>query len=42
MADFLLGWSSQWLGSNAEVVNLRGWLPAAYVQDDWKLSPRLA
>jgi hypothetical protein len=41
MADFLLGWSSQWLGSNAEMVHLRGWLPAAYVQDDWKLSPKL-
>ncbi len=41
MADFLLGWSSQWLGSNAEKANLRGWLPAAYVQDDWKVSSRL-
>jgi len=41
MADFLLGWSSQWQGSIQETVNLRGWLPAAYVQDDWKISPRL-
>lgn len=41
MADFLLGWSSQWQGSIQESVNLRGWLPAAYVQDDWKLTPKL-
>jgi hypothetical protein len=41
MADFLLGWSSQWGSSTIEQVNLRGWLPAAYVQDDWKISPRL-
>jgi len=41
MADFLLGWSSQWGSSTIEQVNLRGWLPAAYVQDDWKISPGL-
>ena len=41
MADFLIGWSSQWQGSIKENVNLRGWLPAAYVQDDWKISPKL-
>jgi hypothetical protein len=41
MADFLIGWSSQWQGSVKEEVNLRGWLPAAYVQDDWKISPKL-
>jgi hypothetical protein len=41
MADFLLGWSSQWQGSIQENVNLRGSLPAAYVQDDWKLSNKL-
>ncbi len=41
MADFLLGWASQWGSSIDEKVNVRGWLPAAYVQDDWKLSPRL-
>jgi hypothetical protein len=41
MADFLLGWSSQWQGSIQENVNLRGWLPAAYVQDDWKVNPKL-
>jgi hypothetical protein len=41
MADFLLGWSSQWQGSIQENVNLRGSLPAAYVQDDWKISKKL-
>jgi hypothetical protein len=41
MADFLLGWSSTWQGSIQESVNLRGWLPAAYVQDDWKVSKKL-
>ncbi len=41
MADFLLGWANQWAGSTVEKVNLRGWLPAAYVQDNWKISPRL-
>ncbi len=41
MADFLLGWSSQWQGSIQENVNLRGSLPAAYVQDDWKITPKL-
>ncbi|HTB14010.1 MAG TPA: TonB-dependent receptor [Bryobacteraceae bacterium] len=41
MADFLLGYSSQWTGSTIENVNLRGWLPAAYVQDDWKISRKL-
>jgi hypothetical protein len=40
-ADFLLGWSSQWQGSVQETVNLRGSLPAAYVQDDWKLTRKL-
>lgn len=41
MADFLLGWANTWTGSTIENVNLRGWLPAAYLQDDWKISPRL-
>ncbi len=41
MADFLLGWSQQWTSSTVERVNLRGWLPAAYVQDDWKIRPKL-
>ncbi len=41
IADLLLGWSNEWQGSVVEDVNLRGWLPAAYVQDDWKLSKRL-
>jgi hypothetical protein len=41
MADFLLGWSNQWTSSTVERVNLRGWLPAAYVQDDWKINPKL-
>jgi hypothetical protein len=41
MADFLLGWSNSWSSSTVEQVNLRGWLPAAYIQDDWKISPKL-
>lgn len=41
IADFLLGWSSQWQGSIQENVNLRGWLPAAYIQDDWKVNSKL-
>ncbi len=40
-ADFLLGLPSQYLASSAVNVNLRGWLLAGYVQDDWKLSPNL-
>lgn len=40
-ADFLLGWASQYQISTVEHVNLRGWLLAGYVQDDWKLTPRL-
>ncbi len=41
VADFLLGYASAWTGSTVEQVNLRGWLPAAYVQDDWKITSRL-
>jgi hypothetical protein len=41
IADFLLGWASNWQGSIEENVNLRGWLPAAYVQDDWKINRKL-
>jgi hypothetical protein len=41
MADFLLGYASGWTGSTIEQVNLRGWLPAAYIQDDWKINSRL-
>jgi hypothetical protein len=41
MADFLLGSSSQWESSIEEKVNVRGWLPAAYIQDDWKITNRL-
>jgi hypothetical protein len=41
IADVLLGWANEWQGSIIEDVNLRGWLPAAYVQDEWKLSKRL-
>ena len=41
LADFMLGWASEWQGSIEENVNLRGWLPAAYVQDDWKISKKL-
>ena len=41
MADFLLGSSNQWESSIQENVNVRGWLPAAYVQDDWKINRKL-
>ncbi len=41
MADFLLGYANTWNGSTVEAVNLRGWLNAAYFQDDWKLTPKL-
>ena len=41
IADLLLGWANEWQGSVIEDVNLRGWLPAAYVQDDWKVTKRL-
>ena len=40
-ADFLLGLPSQYLASSAVNANLRGWLLAGYVQDDWKLRPNL-
>lgn len=40
-ADLLLGLPSQYAASSAVNANLRGWLLAGYVQDDWKLRPNL-
>ncbi|MBV8819081.1 MAG: TonB-dependent receptor, partial [Acidobacteriaceae bacterium] len=41
LADFLLGWPSQFVASSPVSVNLRGWLLAGYIQDDWKVNPKL-
>ena len=41
IGDFLLGWPSQFIESSAVNVNLRGWLLAGYIQDDWKVSHKL-
>jgi outer membrane receptor protein involved in Fe transport len=41
MADFLLGLSSQFTWSSRLQVNLRSWNEAAFVQDDWKITPNL-
>lgn len=40
-ADFLLGWSSQYVWGSRVQTNLRGWNYAMFVQDDWKVSRRL-
>jgi len=40
-ADFLLGWVNQFTWSTRLQVNLRGWNVGAYVQDDYKVTPRL-
>jgi hypothetical protein len=40
-ADFLLGWSSQYVWASRVQTDLRGWNYAAYLQDDWKISNRL-
>jgi len=41
MSDFLLGQVSQFNWSTRLQTNLRGWHMGYYVQDDWKVSPRL-
>jgi hypothetical protein len=41
MADFLLGLSSQYTWSTRLQVNLRSWNDSAFIQDDWKITPRL-
>jgi len=40
-ADLLLGWASQYLWNTRLQVDLRGWNMGYFVQDDWKLTPRL-
>lgn len=40
-ADFLLGWPTQYAASSLVNVALRGWLLGGYVQDDWKLTPKV-
>ncbi|MFB3825987.1 MAG: TonB-dependent receptor domain-containing protein [Bryobacteraceae bacterium] len=41
MADFLLGRASQVTWSTRLQVNLRMWNDAAFIQDDWKVTPNL-
>ena len=41
IADLLLGWPSQYGASSVVNVNLRGWLLGGYIQDDWKVTPKL-
>ena len=41
MADFLLGMASQYSWNTRLQVDLRGWNIGYFVQDDWKLTPRL-
>ncbi len=40
-ADLLLGWASRYDFSKPLLVDLRQTLMAGYVQDDWKITPRL-
>ena len=40
-ADFLLGQTESFDWSNRLETNLRSWLVGLFVQDDWKLTPRL-
>ena len=41
LADFLLGWANIADLSTPQPGDLRGWSFAAYVQDDWKATPKL-
>jgi hypothetical protein len=41
MADFLLGAVSGFTWSTRLQVNLRSWNDAAFIQDDWKITPNL-
>ncbi len=41
MADFLLGATDSLDWSNRLQTNLRGWLFGFFVQDDWRITPRL-
>ncbi len=40
-ADFLLGYPSQAELSNRDVVDQRFWMMSYFVQDDWKVTPKL-
>lgn len=40
-ADMLLGWASAYAWDTRLQVQLRSWNVGAYVQDDWKITPRL-
>ena len=40
-ADMLLGWPNRFTWSRPLFTNLRQWLPSTYVQDDWKITPKL-
>lgn len=42
MADFLLGYVSDAQISNVYVVDQRHWATSFFVQDDWKVTPRLS
>ena len=39
--DMLLGWSNSFVWSRPLFTNLRQWLPSVYVQDDFKITPKL-
>ena len=41
MADFLLGMASRWRWESRLQVQLRAWNMGYYIQDDWKVTPRL-
>ena len=40
-ADFLLGWSNQYVYATRVQTDLRGWNYSTFIQDDWKVSQRL-
>jgi hypothetical protein len=42
MADFLLGYVSDFQLSNVWIVEQRHWATMFFVQDDWKITPRLS
>ncbi len=41
MADMMLGWASQYRWQTRIQVQLRQWLHGFFIQDDWKVTPRL-
>ncbi len=40
-ADFLLGYVQRWNASNTPIVGFRQKSPQVFIQDDWKLTPKL-